>query len=87
VKTAAADDDQAERLPGFTARTAPSAIGTAPSSAAIVVIMIGRKRIRQPGRWPAPACCPGARRRARSRSRMIAFFSTMPISMIMPTKA
>ena len=62
--------------------------GTAPSSAAMVVIMIGRKRSRQACSiaWAAvrrPECCASI---AKSII-MIAFFFTMPISSTTPTRA
>lgn len=63
-------------------------MGSVPASAAIVVIMIGRKRIRQASKI---AACAGIRSlRCRSSAKsiiMIAFFLTMPISMMTPTKA
>ena len=66
----------------------PSAIGSAPSSAAKVVIMIGRKR-RTAARWIASAgLFPSSRCSAMATSTiMIAFFFTMPISMRMPISA
>ena len=57
-------------------------------SAAIVVIMIGRKRTRQPskiasrGAMPSPRCLSSAK-----SIIMMAFFFTIPTSMITPTKA
>ena len=61
-------------------------MGSAPISAAIVVIMIGRKRTLAASTiaWAGAIC----RSRCTSRAKsiiMIAFFSTMPMSMIMPT--
>ena len=59
-----------------------------PSSAAIVVIMIGRKRTMQAS-WIASVGAVSARARA-SRAKsiiMIAFFLTRPTSMMTPTKA
>ena len=43
----AADDGDAQRTPQLRSDAVRSASGSAPSSAAIVVIMIGRKRSRQ----------------------------------------
>ena len=62
--------------------------GIAPSKAAIVVIMIGRKRSRQ----ASSIAASGVRERVRSASMaksiiMIAFFLTIPISSITPTSA
>ena len=65
----------------------PTAMGSVPMSAASVVIMMGRKRTTQPskmawaGAWPCFLCAS----RAKSII-MIAFFFTMPTSMITPTK-
>ena len=66
----------------------PIAIGRLPISAAMVVIMIGRKRIR-PAWWIAcSARMPSLRCASMAKSIiMMAFFFTMPISMMMPTKA
>ena len=64
---------------------APSAIGSAPMSAAMVVIMIGRKRSRQASRIASQR--RHARRAAGPSATsiiMIAFFLTMPISIRMP---
>ena len=67
----------------------PSAMGSVPISAAMVVIMMGRKRtMRRFDRSPArPGCCSLRCRCSAKSIIMIAFFLTMPISMIMPTKA
>ena len=65
----------------------PKAIGSAPRIAAKLVIMIGRKRLRQASRiasfasTPA-ACCPSAK-----SIIMMPFFLTMPISITMPMTA
>ena len=66
----------------------PSAIGRVPMSAAIVVIMIGRKRTLAASRIASCALFPWFRSASMAKSIiMIAFFFTMPISMMMPTKA
>jgi hypothetical protein len=66
----------------------PSAIGSAPISAASVVIMMGRKRSMQASRM---ACCgvmPCCRCASSAKSIiMMAFFFTMPISSRMPMVA
>ena len=66
----------------------PSAIGSVPAKAANVVIMIGRNRMRQ-ALWIATTAVDRvALRYSIAKSIiMIAFFFTMPISMITPTKA
>ncbi len=68
---------------------APSASGSAPSIAAIVVIMIGRKRSRHASKIASRGGKPLARARASSAKSiiMIAFFLTMPISRITPISA
>ncbi|MNH33090.1 hypothetical protein D3C79_935800 [compost metagenome] len=65
----------------------PNINGTAPSKAARVVIMIGRKRVRQAW-WMA---CSGLKPRVRWASRAksisrIPFFLTIPISSTMPIR-
>ena len=62
----------------------PSAIGSTPMSAAIVVIMIGRKRKRQASRIAAGAGAPARWRTSATSIIMIAFFLTMPISIKSP---
>jgi hypothetical protein len=65
----------------------PSISGTPPSSAAIVVIMIGRKRSRQAcGSLPPARCSSRSAAMAKSTS-MMPFFFTMPISSMMPISA
>ena len=60
----------------------------APSSAAIVVIMIGRKRSRQASRIASRDDRPRVRSASMAKSTiMMAFFLTMPISNTMPTSA
>ncbi len=62
-----------------------TARGKAPSSAAMVVIMIGRKRSRQACRIDCSGDMPDERSASRAKSiMMIAFFFTMPISRMMP---
>ena len=63
----------------------PRASGSAPSRAAIVVIMIGRKRSRQARRMAAKASMPSRCAAMAKSIIMIAFFFTMPISRMMPT--
>ena len=63
---------------------APSAIGTAPSAAARVVMMIGRKRMRAASRIAVSASTPSRRRTSAKSIIMIAFFFTMPINSRMP---
>jgi hypothetical protein len=70
----------------------PIASGTAPRSAAIVVIMIGRNRSRQACRIASsgPTYRPSMPLRSASNAKsiiMIAFFFTMPISRMMPMSA
>ena len=63
----------------------PSAIGSAPNSAAIVVIMIGRKRSRQASWIASRGLLPSIRSAWSAKSIiMIAFFLTMPISRMTP---
>ncbi len=63
----------------------PSASGNAPSMAAAVVIMIGRKRSRQARRIASCAVAPSRRASMAKSIIMMAFFLTMPISSTMPT--
>ena len=66
----------------------PKAIGSVPTSAAMVVIMIGRKRTMQASKMACAAVAPSLRCLSRAKSIiMMAFFLTMPTSMMMPTKA
>ena len=59
-----------------------------PISAAIVVIMIGRNRTLAASRIASCALFPWLRSASIAKSIiMIAFFFTMPTSMMMPTKA
>ena len=67
------------------AATAASASGTAASSAAMVVIMIGRKRTMQA--WKMALSAARSPRRCASMAKsiiMMAFFLTMPMSSITP---
>ncbi len=67
---------------------APSASGSAPSMAASVVIMIGRKRSRQASKIASREFMPCSRSAASATSIiMIAFFFTMPISRMTPMNA
>ena len=64
----------------------PSAIGSVPASAAKVVIIIGRKRTMQASKIASAGALPWWRCASRAKSIIIiAFFFTMPISMISPT--
>ena len=64
----------------------PRAIGRVPISAAMVVIMIGRKRTRQASTIASAGDMSCVRCASSAKSIiMIAFFFTMPISMMMPT--
>ena len=66
----------------------PSASGIAASSAAIVVIMIGRKRSRQASNIASREFLPRWRSASSAKSIiMIAFFLTMPISRMTPISA
>ena len=66
----------------------PSASGSAPNIAAIVVIMIGRKRSRQASKIASREFMPCVRSASSAKSIiMIAFFLTMPISRITPISA
>ena len=66
----------------------PSINGTPPSMAAIVVIMIGRKRNSAALRTAASADRCSSRSAAIAKSTiMIPFFLTMPISRMMPINA
>ena len=62
----------------------PNAIGSVPSSAASVVMMIGRKRTSAASRIAVTASAPSRRRASAKSTIMIAFFLTMPISSRMP---
>ena len=65
-----------------------SASGSAPNSAASVVIMIGRKRSRQACTIASRGDRPSSRSASSAKSIiMIAFFFTMPISSTMPISA
>ena len=66
---------------------APMAIGSEPSSAQVVVIMIGRKRSSAASTIASSAVAPWARRSSAKSTIMMAFFFTMPISMITPISA
>ena len=66
---------------------APSAIGSVPISAASVVIMIGRKRMRQASRIASSGAAPARCRCSAKSIIMMAFFLTMPISIRMPMMA
>ena len=62
--------------------------GSAPSMAASVVIMIGRKRARHASRIACAGGSPPSRSAASAKSTiMMPFFLTMPISRMMPMKA
>ena len=63
------------------------AIGSVPASAATVVIMMGRKRIRQPLKIASCGLAPRRRSSIAKSIIMIAFFFTTPNSMIRPTNA
>ncbi len=66
----------------------PSASGSPPSSAAIVVIMIGRKRSKHAWWIASRGDLPCSRSASSAKSIiMIAFFFTMPISRTMPISA
>ena len=66
----------------------PSAIGSVPMSAAMVVIMIGRKRTLAASRMASRGVLPWSRSASMAKSIiMMAFFFTIPTSMMMPTKA
>jgi hypothetical protein len=53
-------------------------------SAAIVVIMIGRNRIKQPSLIASSAVRPSRSRTSAKSTIMIAFFFTIPISKMIP---
>ena len=64
------------------------ASGRAPSIAALVVIMIGRKRIRQASKMASRGSSPRVRSASRAKSIIrMAFFLTMPISRMTPIAA
>ncbi len=66
----------------------PRAIGRVPISAAIVVIMIGRKRILQACRIASVGDFPSVRCASSAKSIIIIpFFFTRPTSMMIPTNA
>ena len=63
----------------------PSASGNPPSSAAIVVIMIGRNRIMQASKIASSGDLPSRRSASSAKSIiMMAFFFTIPISRMIP---
>ena len=63
----------------------PTISGSAPNSAAMVVIMIGRKRITQASKMASRDDSPRWRSASTAKSIiMIAFFFTMPIRRITP---
>ena len=65
-----------------------TASGRAPSSAALVVIMMGRKRIRLASKIASRGSRPSLRSASRAKSIIrMAFFFTMPISRITPIRA
>ena len=66
----------------------PRAMGRHPMKAAMVVIMMGRKRMMEASMIAAAGAMPMPRCRSSAKSIiMMAFFLTMPTSMMMPTKA
>ncbi len=66
----------------------PMASGTAPSMAAMVVIMMGRKRSMQASKMASREFLPSRRSASRAKSIiMMAFFFTSPISRMMPIMA
>ena len=66
----------------------PITSGTAPSSAAMVVIMIGRNRNRQASHIASSGVLPCTRSDSSAKSTiMMAFFFTIPMSSTMPTSA
>jgi len=66
----------------------PSARGMPPSNAAMVVIMIGRKRSRHAWWMASRGVIPWSRSASSAKSIiMIAFFFTIPISRMMPIRA
>ncbi len=66
----------------------PNASGRAPNSAAMVVIMMGRKRSRQAWRMASSGFLRSVRCATRAKSIiMMAFFFTMPIRRMMPMTA
>ena len=63
-------------------------MGSVPMSAAMVVIMIGRKRTQAGlGGWPRAAAAPARCASMAKSTIMMPFFFTRPTSMMMPTKA
>ena len=63
----------------------PKAKGSAPKSAAIVVIRIGRKRSMQASKIESLVFLPSSRSAARAKSIiMMAFFFTIPMSSTIP---
>jgi len=62
-------------------------MGSVPISAAIVVIMMGRKRTRQASWIASRAPFPAFRASIAKSTIMMPFFFTSPTSMMMPTKA
>ena len=83
----AADDHQPEGRRDAPSAPKPSAIGTAPITAASVVIRIGRKRSMLASWMRVPAGSPASTRWRAKSTIMMPFFFTMPISMNMPTNA
>ena len=79
------DNRDPQRAPQFRPRPVPSASGSAPSIAAIVVIRIGRRRSMHASKIASREFLPSSRSAASAKSIiMIAFFFTMPISKMMP---
>ena len=66
----------------------PSASGRAPNIAAMVDMVIGRKRSRQAWKMASTGRFPWLRSASRAKSIiMMAFFFTMPMSRMMPIRA
>ena len=77
-------------LGGYIEQTAPApkpnAIGSVPTSADMVVIIMGRKRTRAASTIASAGAVPCMRWVSSAKSIiMMAFFLTMPISMMIPT--
>ena len=65
----------------------PSAMGTAPIMAAMVVMMMGRNRMRAASMMASSALLPSFSTALLAKSiMMIPFFSTMPMRRMSPTK-
>ena len=62
-------------------------MGSVPKSAAIVVIMMGRKRTRQASRIASFGVFPARSASTAKSTIMMPFFFTRPTSMMIPTKA